>query len=362
MSDGTNTNVLDMFATRLQIDAVSHSEPKPTMFGKTFFNGSDLFFPTKKVEWDILRQGASSARIVSDKLWVEPTEIEPFIVKEFMTPKYQESMIIDLTTLFNRSFGENIYSKRTPADRAREAEAKAVAFCIDSVDRKREEMYAQMMVHGIIDLTGKGISGHIDFELPLKISLSGTSAWGQPGVDHMNDLVDYATKMRKRGHEPDMILMDLAVANVFLNDERLVKMLDNTRMNMGEIAPGPLTDLFETAQYFGTISWPGLGQIALYTYVGTYKNSAGEETPYLDEGRLLLCSQRSRQNRTVYGGEILFDEKDNPIFVEGRYIPEIFVSKKDRTKEIFVTSRGLPIPAQDDSWASIATGAKLKTT
>ena len=74
MSTTVSNGTLDIYATRTQLEAIQFEEPTPSMFGNTFFNGESAFFQTKKVEWDEVRIGASSARFVAEKLWVTPTE------------------------------------------------------------------------------------------------------------------------------------------------------------------------------------------------------------------------------------------------------------------------------------------------
>lgn len=347
-------NMIPRYDTRTMLDKVTYQEPKPSMFRNTFFGGEEVYFPTKKAEWDEVREGASMARYVGDKLEVEATETEPFITREIETPRFQEKRVLDLTQFMKRSAGENIYSQRTPADRAKEEENKALAFCMDAVDRRIEQQCAQLMVGGRIDIVGKGVDAYVDYDLPLRLTLSGGSQWGQSGVKPFDNLTEWATALRKRNYNPDMILMDLSVAQLFLDDADYKAMLDNRRMEMGQIAPGEMLDIFETAQYFARFQWPGLGVLDAYTYSGTYKNDQNVETPYLDHGRLLMLTPEARQNRILYGAETIVDENtDEVITVEGRYVPEVFTDRRAKTRTFMVTSRAMPAPFQADSWYSV---------
>jgi hypothetical protein len=157
--------------------------------------------------------------------------------------------------------------------------------------------------------------------------------------------------LRKRNYNPTACLMELSVANIFIqNFEIWKKWLDIKNADVGRVAPGPITNLFETAQFFGQIKWPGIGIIDLYVYDGTYKNDQGVETPYLDTGRLLMLSNEATQNRTLYGAETIIDENEHFITVEGRYVPQFFVDRRARTQTVTVTSRPLPAPYKSDSW------------
>lgn len=347
------TNTIPRYDTRTMLDVVTYQEPKPSMFRDTFFS-SEEFFPTKKVEWDEVREGASMARYVGERLEVDATEREGFITREIETPRFQEKRLLDLASLITRSPGEGIYSTRTPADRARELELKDLDFCMTSIDRRIEQQCAQMVVNGRVDIVGKGVKTYVDYELPLKMTLAGTDAWNQPGAKPFENLIKWANTLRERNYNPDMLLMEQSVADVFMKDETFLKMLDNLRMEMGQIAPSPITEIFKTAQFFGKIRWVGLGELDLYTYSGTYKNEANEKTPYLDRGRILMLTPEARQNRILYGAETIVDENtEQVITVEGRYVPEAYTDRRAKTRTIFVTSRAMPAPLQADSWWTV---------
>jgi hypothetical protein len=206
-----------------------------------------------------------------------------------------------------------------------------------------------MMVGGRVDIIGKGVNTYVDYELPLKLTLSGSSRWGQPGVKAFDTLKMMSTTLRKRNCKPTMLLMELSAADVLMNDTEYKDMLNNLRMEVGQIAPGPITDLFEKAQYCGKLKWPGIGELDMYTYDGTYKNEYNAETPYLDSGRVLMLSAEATQNRLIYGA-VTFKQNGVVYTVEGRYVPQIFDDDRAGTQTILVTSRPLPAPYQADSW------------
>jgi len=347
-------NLINRYETRTMLDAVVYQEPKPSMFRSTFFLGGDIYFSTQKAEWDEVREGASMARYVNNRLEVEATEREPFITREIETPRFQEKRVLDLASLIHRSAGETIYSQTTPADRARATLERDLVFCMDAVDRRIEQQCAQMLVGGRVNIIGKGVDTYVDYNLPLQMTLSGSSQWGEPGVRPFESLTYWSQILRERNYNPNMLLMDLKTAQLFLDDEDYKRMLDNQRMEMGRIAPAQITDMFETAQYFATFIWPGLGHLDAYTYSGTYKNEANEKTQYLDDYRLLMLSNEARQNRILYGAETIVDEvTENPVWIEGRYIPEMFIDRRAKTHTTMVTSRAMAAPQFYDSWWTI---------
>lgn len=345
--------MIPRYDTREQIEAVRFQEPKPTYFRDKFFTGADVYSPTERIEWDEVREGAGMARYVGENLEVEATEREGYITREITSPKVQEKRVLGLAELKKRLPGENPYSTQTPAQRAQYYLDGDYAFCMDSIDRRTEQQCAQMMVTGRVDILGKGIDTYVDYELPFRFSLSGTSRWGESGVRPYKKLYEMSTALRKRGYTPNALLMELSVAEIILKDEEIAKHLDNRRFEMGVISPGPISDLFGDAQFFGTIAYPGLGVLDMFTYDGTYKNDQNKEVPYLDEGRILMLTNESRQNRLLYGAVTFMDEQTRRIeTVEGRYCPQIFTDARAGTQTVMVTSRPMPAPFKADSWWS----------
>ena len=345
-------NMIPRYDTREQIEVVRFQEPKPSMFRTSFFTGADVYSPTETIEWDEVRDGASMARYVNEfDGEVEATEREPFTTHEITSPRVQEKRVLGVRELVKRLPGENVYSTKTPAQRAQEFLDGDYAFCMDSIDRRVEQQCAQMMVSGRVDIIGKGVNNYVDYNLPLKLALSGTDRWGQAGVNPFDTLQMMSQTLRKRNYNPTMVMMELSVAQIFIQNFEIWKTwLDIRNAETGQVAPGPVTNIFDAAQYFGRINWPGIGQLDLYTYDGTYKDENGAVIPYLDEGRILMLSAEAMQNRLLYGAVTIINENESFETIEGRYVPEFFVDRRARTHTVLMTSRPLPVPFMSDSW------------
>lgn len=346
--------VIPRYDTREQIEAVRYQEPKPALFRTEFFR-EEIFSPTEKIEWDEVREGSGMARYVAEHLEVEATEREGYITREIETPKIQEKRVLGVNELKKRRPGENVYSMKTPAERAQEFINGDYKFCMDSIDRRVEQQCAQMMITGRIDIIGKGVNHYVDYELPLLKTLAGTSTWSSAGVNPFDDLIEWAIVLLERGYTPTDVIMERSVANIFYENADLMSKLDNRRLELGLIKPAAHTDPYTKPQYFGTFAREGMGVLDFYTYDGTYKNDEGKVTHYLDKGRVLMLTNEARQNRMLYGAYTFINENDQFQTVEGRYCPEIFTDRRARTQTIMVTSRPLPAPYQSDSWWTVKT-------
>ena len=348
----TFENMIPRYDLREQIEAVVFQEPTPSMFLSSFFKGEDKFSSAEKIEWDEVKQGSSMAKYVDENLEVEATEREPFITREIESPIVQEKRVLTVAELKRRQPGENIYSSKTPAQRAQDYTIEDYAICMNAIDARVEQQCASMMVHGRVDIIGKGVNRYVDYNLPLKMTLLGSDRWNQSNGDPIfKSLQEMSRVLRKRGHKPTALLMELSVANIFIkNFEAWKSWLDISRADLGRLEPGPVTDMFKEAQFIGQIKYPGIGIIDLYAYDGTYKDENNNEVPYLDEGRVLMLSEEALQNYMLYGAVTVIDENDKFITVEGRYVPEFFTDRRAKTQTIKMTSRPMPVPRKNDSW------------
>lgn len=236
-------NYIPRYDVRQQIEAVRFQEPLPTFFRKEFFKGAPVYSPTETIEWDEVREGAGMARYVAEHLEVPATEREGFITREIVTPKVQEKRVLTIMELKKRLPGENTYSMKSPADRAREFLLGDYNFCMTAIDRRVEQQCAQMMTMGKIDIIGLGVNAYVDYNLPFKLTLSGTDRWGSGGKP-LETLADMAKKLRTRGYTPDSLLMELSASKALLDDPEIQKYLDNRRFELGLIKPGALNDQF----------------------------------------------------------------------------------------------------------------------
>ena len=346
------------YETREQLEAIRYQEPRPSMFLNTFFKGGDIISETETLEYDEVFEGNATARYVGPRLSVEATEREGFQTREIHTPKCQEKRVLDSEQLLKRLPGENIYQGMTPAQRAGYFRDSDYVFCMNSIDNLREIQASELMTKGRIDILGRGIDAYVDYDLPLNLVLSGTDCW-DAGGDVFGTLKMMSQTLRRRNYNPNMVLKTSKVMDVLMKDPTYREMLDNLRMEMGQIAPGPITDVFETAQYFGKIKWPDIGHLDIYTYDGTYKqwNEATQEYvegPYLDEGRLLMLTNEAAQNKFIHGLYTYMDENHNFVSDAGRYIPEWMGDREAGTLTLRVTSRPLAVPYKVDSWWTAA--------
>ena len=332
---------------RTQLPPVLTVRPKSTFFRDHFMGGSDEYFPTENVEWDKVKKGAPFARYVGDGLEVEATERAPFSTAEIKTPKMQEKRIISEGDINKRAAGENIYSPKTPAERAAELHADDLAFCLDSIDNQIEVQVSQFITTGIIPIVGLGVNREINYDLPNVEVLSVGSKWGESGVDILDCIRRKVYEMSRLGHTCDEIVMSPEAWATMYKDPLIQKLLDITRYEFGFFAPEQIQSKYGAARRVGVLADPF---VPLYTQMAEYGPKSNLKR-YLPAGMVLFGSPEARQNKLGYGAVTFMDDNGKWVTVSGRYIQQFFKEQRPPREEVLVTSRAVPLPSNVESWS-----------
>jgi hypothetical protein len=313
--------------------------------------GAPDLLPTRYVEWDYLTKGNPKAHFVGEGLTVPPTDRGKFKTARIETPMYQHRKVIGLKDLAERQPGEpygampaNMFS--AVQERAGRLEAEDDIECVEAVAELREIITANFLFQGVIEVSGYGVNRLIDYSLPNRITLLGGDQWGQPGVDFMEDLREWCGSLEDLGFDPVEIIVGRKVWNIFENDEKWMKQLDNLRTEKGRFAPEKAAE-YGNAAYMGTMRDPF---VDIYVQRSKYyDDETGTMKSHMPENSLIIITPESRRNNFVYGA-IDFMENGQFKTVSGEFIKEVWYDDRSATREILVTSRAVPKPGNLNSW------------
>jgi len=331
---------------RTQLPPVLTVRPASTFFRDHFFSGSDEYFPTENVEWDKVLEGAPMARFVGDDLTVEATERATFSTDEIKTPIMQERRIIGAKDIARRTAGENIFSPKTEAQRAQELHADDLKFCLNSIDNRIENMCAEFMINGRVDILGLGVKREINYFHPNREALLGNDRWGQPNGDIHGDLCRKAEELGHLGYTVDEVFMSPETWRIMYQDTLIQKLLDIRNFEFGSFKPEQVSK-YGAARAVGFLSDPF---VTIYTQNAEYGPRGGRRRQ-LPIGTVIFSSPEARQNKLGYGAVTYMDENENWVTVSGRYIQQFFKERRPPREEVLVTSRAVPIPGNIESWA-----------
>ncbi|MBQ3396913.1 MAG: major capsid protein, partial [Synergistaceae bacterium] len=227
--------------------------------------------------------------------------------------------------------------------------------------RREEYMCARVKQDGKLTIKGTGINEEVDYGFENIVVLDASDRW-TPTFDIMGQLRDIAQEMRKDGVNPDMLILGSSAANMLMQNERYLKLLDNRRVEIGEIRPG---ELEKGIGYLGRMIVPG-AMFDLYTYEEWVPdtndldaNGEPKLKPIIDPETVIIQNSGER-NSMLYGAITRIDRTGNHVTYMREYVPHTWFTEDPPQKFISISSRPLPMPHDLKSWyvlKGVITGA-----
>jgi hypothetical protein len=164
------------------IEAVRDIPPLPSFLKRTFFGAANRTFLTEEVDMDYKKGKRVMAPFVAPLVGGIPMDREGFETKTFAVPKISPERVVSVANLRKRTMGENVYSTKTPAQRAVELQAQDYTDLDEAISLTEEWMCQQLLFNGKIIVTGEANSGNpvefsVDYKFTNKLALTGADLW-----------------------------------------------------------------------------------------------------------------------------------------------------------------------------------------
>lgn len=337
---------VNIYGTRTMMKAINLMKPTNTFLSDSFFGTSETTL-TEKVEVDIKKGRRKMAPFVAPRVGGIVMVREGFETKTIGTPKIAPERLLTIDNITQRGLGENVYSNRTPEERAQELLANDLIELDDAITRRKEWMCRELLLTGKIDIieetdNGKTIEKEVNFGFSNIKTLSGEDLWASTKSDPMEKLKEWRKEIiKKTGKNPDTLIMAADAMTAFLKHSKVKELFNILNMKYGTIEPSIQAN---GITFYGKI--PELG-VELYTYDEWFADENGDEHPMIPDGTVLMVSKDL--GKTLYGA-VTQMEKGEFITYEGERIPKVYADDKNETKNIRLTSRPMPVPNDVDSW------------
>lgn len=350
MANGVNE--VSIYDPRTMGRVVSKLPPVHTFFRSTFFRHEETFV-TESVDVDFVKGSRKVAPFVHRVIGGKTVPNTGYETKTYKPPLVAPDKITTIDDLLKRQAGENMYSGRTPAQRAILKMSADFKELRDMIARREELMCTQSIFTGAIPIIGEGLNEIIDFGFTNKEKITtAAKKWSNAASDKMGDLERWHKTVQKTGFTNcDMCIMADDVATAFINDEKVQKALDVKNYNLAVIQPKQLPD---GVTYIGTIHRLGMD---IYTYNEWYLDDwtdpdpkKATEKPMVPNGTLVMLS--SKAEYSMYYGAITLVSEITGEFrtVEGKYVPDMWAKRKPARRFLQLQSAPLPVPHDVDSW------------
>lgn len=334
--------VVNLFETKTMLK-FSERMPRVTTFLRDTLFKEQEFSPTKKVEVDIKKGRAKVAPYVSEKIGGKVVENSGYHTETFEPPLVAPTTVTTAADLQNRAMGENIYSSRTPDERAAAKLVSDLKELDEMITRREEVMCGQAIFDGEIEVKGEGVDYVISFNHTNRETLSGANLWSAETSKKYADLKRWVREVQQTGFvNPDICIISPDVTDVLLQDTEILKLLDLRNVNIGEFKPESLPS---GATYIGKIA--GVGNI--YEYSATYYDDiANQVKPIVPAGTIALVATEAAFSMGYAAVTIAKDE--DLVTYEADRVPDSWTEKRPARKILQLSSKPLPIPKEVNSW------------
>lgn len=337
-------NMVDLYTPRTLAEVVKTTPPVRTFLRDRFFTNVKTF-PTKRVDIDIVKGNRKMAAFIHPMVGGEIVQAEGYETKSYAPPLINPATISTADQLLERLPGEDMYSGKTPADRAAEKLIDEYNQLNDMTTRREEWMAAQVLTTGQLKVKGKGVDEVIDFGLTNKITLASTKKWGASAADIWGDLKDWKQQVSRNGFaNANMVIMGKAAADAFMADATVAKLLDNRRIEIGAIKP---EEMEGGITYYGHLNLPG---VDIYGYDEVYlDDETGETKPLIPDNVVLMIPSAASFMR-AYGLCTYLDDAGAWHRAETDRLLRTYVEHRPDRRFIELQTHPLLIPDKIDSW------------
>ncbi|MBQ3646720.1 MAG: major capsid protein [Synergistaceae bacterium] len=344
----------DYYDPRFLAGVITKTPATRTFFRDRFFRNV-ITFPTETVSFEVQESKRTLAPYVSQRLIGAPISREGYTVKTFRTPLLAPYREITNDTIAQKLLGENpCNSGVSPEERAQKIAARDIIFLQDTITRREEFMCARTKQDGVLLIQGEGVDASVDYGFSNIVLVDATDRW-TASYDILTQLSKYADKLNEAGTNPDLIILGRDAAAALLKNTEIRALLDNRRIEIGEIKP---SELENGVSYIGRISIPG-ASFDLISYNEWYRDNDGTAKPIVDPETVIIQSSRE-QNSMLYGAVTFVDKSGEFVTSMAQYTPRQWFTENPPQKFIQIMARPLPMPHDLESWfvlKGVVTGA-----
>lgn len=244
----------DMFGTREMTQATLELKVPGNFFRSTFFNRAPEEHQHETVDLDLFKGQRRIAPYTRSTSKSKPLARSNFKTGGFTIPYIKLSRSLEAAQTLLRQIGENIYSPKTPAQRAQDQIVKDLFEIEEAIVRAEELQAAQAIVNAKVIIKGEEVDAEIDLQRDAALSFTVAAAdlWTAATADIHKQLREYARLVySKSGFTPNMLIAGSAALDAFFANTDVQSLLDNRRLGVGSIGTQPSTQPFPGARFYG---------------------------------------------------------------------------------------------------------------
>ncbi len=345
---------MDLNKTRTLLEAIERSYNPTTLLLDTFFPNVRTFV-TEEVDIDYKKGTRQMAPFVTSGSSGVNMARTGHATKSYKPPKMMPKRPINIENLNKRGFGEELYSTRTPEQRAAEIRANDMVELADMNTRRMEWMAAQLLIYGTFTAKGYSDDGQtyvedtFTLDWTQKDTLTSTDTWDNAGADIYGDLSFMSREVSTNSNMvPGIGLCSFKTTDYFLKNTDLLKYLAiPNAQNLSLMSLAPRIQSPQVVR-FGFIQSLNL---EIFAYNGLYLDDDGVTKQYIPDDYFMIGVQG--RGKQLYGAITQMDNDEVIRTYEGRNVPKVWNEKGKDTSQLRMASAGVTIPEMVDDWYTL---------
>lgn len=304
-------------------------QPKSNWLVSTFF-GTQTFFDTHTIEFDVIRKGQRMAPFVAPTVAGKPMRrSDRWLTKQMKAAYIKPKTFIDPTRPLSRLPGEPWGGNLSPMERWNRLMAEDIALHGDMLDNRLEWMASSILQSGTLVVSGDDYPTQtVDFALSsnLQVALAGTATWDQATSRPLADIEKMSLLVREESYGAvcSDVIMD-AKAWALFKDHKDVKDLGNLLvgrdpgLNQTSIDRGPRNNIFANGAG-GELVATIYGRYRIWVYEAYYEDDDGVTHKLIDDNTVIVISQAGFAGKQLYGAILDSDARFQAVrqFIKSR--------------------------------------------
>ncbi len=323
---------------------IKRTLPLRTFFKSRFFN-NPVTFPTETVTFEFQDSTRRLAPYLNPHMPVGSVSRDGYKAVSFRPPLIGEKRVITNDTLAQKALGELPYNSGvSPDERAAKIAAQDLNELQEYIWRREEYMCARVKQDGKLIIKGEGVNDVVDYGFTNVIRPDASEYWTS-SFDILGYLSDKAEELQKYGVNPDMLILGRKAANALLSNNKISKLLDNRRVELGEIK---FAELEHGVVYHGRLISIGVA-LDLYVYSEWVPGEDNILKPIIDPETVIMQSSAER-NSMLYGAVTIVNSDGQYETHMEEMTPNSWFGIDPPQKSLSLMSRPLPMPHDLKSW------------
>ena len=191
-------NEINLYEPRTLAEVVRTTPPVHTFFLDKYFTHIKTF-PTKRVDLDIVKGDRRMAPFVHPLVGGKVMRNAGYATESYAPPLVNPLDVTTAEDALERLPGEDIYSGKTPEERAAQQLIEEYKKLNDAATRREEWMAVQAIMEGQIHVIGEGVNEVIEFGFTNKVKLDTAKQWGKSGATPLDNLGDWVDMVLVNG-------------------------------------------------------------------------------------------------------------------------------------------------------------------